>query len=127
MPTRNPKKSNNSPAFVYLGLASLQLDQLADAEAAFRQALILDPGSAQAHYNLGLTYSRQNRVPEAIRALEKAVTLAPQQQTALYNLGVLLLDQKRPEEAVRYLERARQAGTETAELAVNLIRAHLDL
>jgi len=58
--------------------------------------------------------------------LRHAVKLNPTAVNALYNLGVLLLEDKKPDEAAKYFERARRDGPLNPELAVNLIRAHLE-
>jgi len=59
-------------------------------------------------------------------ALRRAVNLEPAAVNALYNLGVLLLDDKKPADAVKYFEKARKAGPLSPELAINLVRAHLE-
>jgi Flp pilus assembly protein TadD len=59
-------------------------------------------------------------------ALRRSLKLEPTAVNALYNLGVLLLDDKKPAEAAGYFEKARQAGPLSPELAINLVRAHLE-
>ena len=119
------RANTRAEGFIYLGLASLNLGQQHEAEQAFRQALLLEPRSAQAHYNLGLIYSSQNKRSEAIQELKQAVTLAPRHLDGLYNLGVLLLERNDALEAAHYLERAAQLGPASVELSANLIRAYL--
>jgi protein O-GlcNAc transferase len=119
------RAKTRAEGFIYLGLASLNLGQQREAEQAFRQALLLEPRSAQAHYNLGLIYSTQNRHSEAVQELKQAVALVPRHPDGLYNLGVLLLEGNNALEAAQYLERAAQLGPASAELSANLIRAYL--
>ncbi len=50
---------------------------LAQAEAAARHAIELDPGLAGAHASIGLLHEARREGPEAIRSLERAVELQP--------------------------------------------------
>ncbi|MCB9557163.1 MAG: tetratricopeptide repeat protein [Deltaproteobacteria bacterium] len=63
------------------------LDRADDAEAAYQQALELDPGLAAAHTNLGNLYYRQMKRDRAIGCYETACALDPDQAEARYNLG----------------------------------------
>ena len=69
------------------------------AEAAFRQAIVVDAGSAEAHYNLALTLDRTGHQAEAKKHYIEAANLAPgnkviwnspplRQQTGGYNYEV---------------------------------------
>ena len=69
------------------------------AEAAFRQAIVVDAGSAEAHYNLALTLDRTGHQAEAKKHYIEAANLAPgnkviwnspplRQQTGGYNSEV---------------------------------------
>lgn len=63
------------------------LEQAADQ---YREAIRLDPESAEAHNNLGSILGRQGRLQEAIREVSRAVELAPSLAEAHNNLGILL-------------------------------------
>src|SRR5262249_43565983 len=60
-----------------LGYALWELNQLADAEAAFRKAISLKSDYPGAHYMLGIVLQHQGRLPEAEAAYRKAVKLKP--------------------------------------------------
>ena len=49
----------------------------AGAEQAFRQAIVVDAGLAEAHYNLALTLDRAGRKDEAKKHYIEAANLAP--------------------------------------------------
>ena len=49
----------------------------AGAEDAFRQAILVDAGSAEAHYNLALTLDRTGHQAEAKKHYIEAANLAP--------------------------------------------------
>jgi tetratricopeptide (TPR) repeat protein len=58
-----------------LGLAYLQTDQLAEAEAQFKRVIALAPTEALGHANLALTYLRGGRLQEAEAEAVKARAL----------------------------------------------------
>ena len=59
------------------GVDALQAEDLARAEAAFREAVRLDPGDPHAHAFLGLCHLKQGRAGLAQAALEQASVLDP--------------------------------------------------
>lgn len=73
-----------------LGNVFLELERHADAEAAFRQALFLEPGHANATNNLGALLRAQGRTDEARAAYLRAIELDPTHVDAYNNLGNLL-------------------------------------
>jgi Flp pilus assembly protein TadD len=78
------------------------------AEAAAREAITLDPHSAQAHYNLGyLLETDPARALEAEAAYRQAIALEPNNPRPIYRLGLLLHEQlQRPAEAETAYRRA---------------------
>ncbi len=62
----------------------------ADAEAAYREAIRLDPGNADAHNDLGYLFAIVNRRPEAEAAYREAIRLNPAHAEARDNLDRLL-------------------------------------
>lgn len=75
--------------------------QLAEAEAAFRRSVELDPRLDRAWYGLGLVLIRQRRFDEAALALEKNTKLQPMSPYGWYQLARVNMDRHRPEEARR--------------------------
>ncbi len=71
-------------AYINLGLAFVQLDQLENAKDVFQQVLVLPDRSEQpasihtlAHYNLAIILKRQGEIAEAIREVQNALTITP--------------------------------------------------
>jgi len=63
-----------------------QRGQIAEAEAAYRQALALEPLHAEACSNLSLALRSTGRVPQAISACRRAIVIRPQYLEAQLNL-----------------------------------------
>src|SRR4051794_31864838 len=59
-----------------------------EAMAAYRRALEIDPGLADAHVNLGRLLHESGRAAEAERHYRLALTARPEDPTAAFNLGV---------------------------------------
>src|SRR5208282_5372871 len=56
-----------------LGLTLVDDNQLAEAIAAFRKAIAIDPKFADAYFNLGNALRDKNQLAEAIAAYRKAI------------------------------------------------------
>jgi tetratricopeptide (TPR) repeat protein len=67
----------------------------AEAEAAYRAALRLNPDDALAHHNLGLILVARCSFDEAITHFRAAVRLQPDRASAYLSLGAALCDHKR--------------------------------
>ncbi len=68
--------------FLYLGLALMQLNQLLQAEAAIRTALLVRPNGHGYHLGLGLVLKRAGNLPEARQEFESALARDPQDAQA---------------------------------------------
>ena len=80
--------------------------RLDDAIALQRQALDVDPTTAQAHVNLIALYGRTGRAAEAEAHYRAVVMLPDVPADAHYNYGVLLASQGREDEALLAFRRA---------------------
>jgi Tfp pilus assembly protein PilF len=80
----------------------------AEAEAALRKALEIDPTLADAHNNLGAVYDRTGRKDEAEREFRLAIAdpVYPTPQKAYLNLGLLYGSAGRDSEAIHALRQA---------------------
>ncbi len=75
-----PAPSGTKPeaaAQVEKGNALFASRDFSGAEQAFRQAIVADPGLAEAHYNLALALDRTGRQDEAKKHYIEAANLAP--------------------------------------------------
>ena len=71
-----------------------------EAEASYKQAIVLKPDFAEAHSNLGITLQALGRLDEAEASYKQAIVLKPDFAEAHSNLGNTLKDLGRMEEAV---------------------------
>ena len=94
------------PAMIQLGRTLLARRQFAEAEARFREATRLAPGSDDAQYYLGLACRIQNRLGEAAAAFRKALELNPNHARAHGNLGLMHLGAGRADVAAFHLKAA---------------------
>lgn len=92
----------------------------AEAIAAWREALRLEPEDAKANNNLGGLLLGQGRLDEAEACLRRALRSDPELAGARSSLGVLLMQRGRWEEARVQFERAIALAPSSAEARVNL-------
>jgi len=76
---------------------------------AYRQAVELDPTSAEAYRALVPLAFQLDLVDEAVTYATKAVELIPDDHELLRQLGIYLASQRKLPEAIRYLERAARS------------------
>ncbi len=99
--TKAIQRRNQRPE-VYNNLGNaLQKSGLAvEAEAAFRESLLLAPGYADAHYNLGNLLREMGRPNEAIAEYDWALKTQPNDPQIHHNRGMVLQTLGQREEAV---------------------------
>jgi tetratricopeptide (TPR) repeat protein len=77
-----------SHAYKNLGNAFSGLKRFDEAAEALRQATVIEPNNAAAHFNLGLTLYTGGRYPEAIQAYKEVVRLRPNLVPGHFNLAL---------------------------------------
>ena len=106
----NPRHKKALPNYVAgLNNKAIRLAQRGNPAAAvkiFSEALRLDPGNAETHYNLGVALDSLGRTDEAIEHFSEAVRLNPDNARAHNNLGALYAQQKKLDEAIRHFAEA---------------------
>jgi tetratricopeptide (TPR) repeat protein len=103
-----------------LGLCLARQDRMADAVAAFDDAISINPDFAPAHFNRGWALEPLGDLAEARRAYERAIEIEPDHGQALANLATLAARRGAFAEAGELAERAlaRLPGLPTAETAL---------
>jgi DNA-binding transcriptional MerR regulator len=91
-----------------------------EAERAYRRAVELEPGHADAHVNLGRLLHERGEARAATTHYRRALVSLPTHATAAFNLGVALEDLRRPAEATHAYERAIALNPRLADAHFNL-------
>lgn len=105
----------------------LEEDSPEEAMAAYRQALELEPGLADAHLNLGRLLHERGQTPDAERHYRQALAAHPDDATAAYNLGVALQDLGRLKDATQAYEAALELDRTLADAHYNLAGLYEEL
>ncbi len=81
----NESSADDPITLNYLGVASSQLGQFGKAEQSLRRAITVEPGYAEAHFNLAVIYAtaKPPSIALAKRHYEKALELGAQSDTRL--------------------------------------------
>src|SRR5215210_4310223 len=98
----------------------LEEDSPEEAMAAYRRALEIEPGLADAHLNLGRLLQERGVTAEAEVHYRQALAARPDDATAAYNLGVALQDLGRLDEAAEAYEAALGIDRSLADAHFNL-------
>ena len=83
-----------------------QCDQLAEADAVYRQILATDPNHPRALHYAGVLAHQLHRSAEGIALIERSLALAPDRADWHNNLGIVLQECGRLEEAIEAYHRA---------------------
>ncbi|MEW5723384.1 MAG: tetratricopeptide repeat protein, partial [Thermodesulfobacteriota bacterium] len=92
------------------------------AEAAFMQALEVNPNTLNVYNSLGILYRRQGKYQEAIRMYRKARRVNPYDEHIHYNLARVFMAVKDFKEAAQALRRAIEINPSFAE-ARNMLKS----
>ncbi len=102
------------------GHAAAREGRLADAEAAYRQAVAADATNVRAHESLATLLARRGDPEGAIEHFGVAVRLAPENAHTHSDLGVLLAELGRNARALEHLGRAVELDPGNAEARLGL-------
>ena len=106
-------------AHLELGVLAAGEDRTADAEAAYRTALRLDPFFLPARFNLATLLNRQGRNAEAETVLRDGIERTPADGELHYSLGLLLAEEQRLTEAAESLGQAATLIPDRVRVAYN--------
>jgi tetratricopeptide (TPR) repeat protein len=109
-----------------LGLALIQLNRPADAEAPLRRAIAKFPKDTGPLNNLGMVLNQQGRFGEAEPFLRRVVTLSERNIVARSNLGAALAGMGRYDEAIAEFRRASEEQPFAVEPRIGLVLAYRD-
>jgi tetratricopeptide (TPR) repeat protein len=91
----------SAESYFNIGLANYYLKQYREAEAAYRQAIKIDPyNAADAYYALGLTYRDSGQFDDEVAAYKHALHLRPEYANAYERLAQRYLQMKRYADAI---------------------------
>ena len=107
-----------------LGLADAGANKHADAIAAFRKQLELDPNHKSANGDLAMELQQAGKTDEAIAAYRKQIETAPYEKTAHKNLGLLLAQLGRDADARKELETAAAIPPDDPETKMALAQVY---
>jgi tetratricopeptide (TPR) repeat protein len=109
-----------------LGVIAYQGNQLEQAAQHFRQAISLEPGFSEAHFNLANILKATDRQSEAIDCYRRAIELDPAHADAHYNLANIYKAQGRTEQALECYRAAVAADPDFADAhnnAANVLKS----
>ena len=92
------------------------------ARSAYRRAIAMAPGHAEAHLNLGRLLHEKGDISDAESHYRQACAARPNSALAAFNLGVALEDRGKGAEALAVYRRAVKLDPEHAEAHFNLGR-----
>ena len=109
------QNGNGLPPFVAsdydsLGRSLMMLEQMQEAEDAFRQSIAIAPGETESHFLLAQLLADQNRLDDAESVLRQVATTAPPDWRTWRALAVLLTRMDKHAEAAAAFEHALDAA-----------------
>ena len=114
------KFPNSASLYNLIGASNNALGELDAAVENYRQATSINPGYAEAYFNIGIVLARKHELEESARAYNKAITVKPDYADAYNNLGNSLRDLKRDKEAEIAYRQALHIKEDYADAHYNL-------
>jgi tetratricopeptide (TPR) repeat protein len=105
---RKAVKYNESSSAAHIGLASLLLDKVGDAQEAMSEATEaarLDPTDPEPHWILANIDFKSQELEKAVKELEAMRDVAPQDERAYFALGTAYLELGQTDKGIKAFER----------------------
>jgi tetratricopeptide (TPR) repeat protein len=122
-PRRQPVPTTSADTEYDRGVRARAAKDWTSAEAAFRRAIALRAGFADAWNELGYALRNQGRYPESLAAYDEALKLRPNFPEALEYLGEAYVKLGRVDDARRVLDRLRPLDPGRAQELAEVIAA----
>lgn len=121
-----PRVGDRSKAveLVNKGVIAHQERRYEEEAAFYRSAMLTDPSSYDAAFNMGLIMAEQGNWLAASQSYEEALAIDPEAVSARYNLAVALRQLDYPVDAGRELERILQSNPNEAKALLGLANLH---
>ena len=103
-----------------MGAIAMGLGAFAQAESSFERIKLIDPYSAENHYNLGHARSKQDKTKLAIKSFQLAILLKPEFSNAHNSLGIALKSAGQIEPALHSYRKALEIDPNFAEAFYNM-------
>ena len=102
------------------GASNAGLQKFDEAVESYKQVLKIEPGYANAHYNIGIVLHEQGKPEKAIESYRKALAIQPDYVDAYNNMGNALKDKGNLEEAIEAYSNAITIKPDYAEAYSNM-------
>ncbi|KAL7283949.1 hypothetical protein ACG7TL_001221 [Trametes sanguinea] len=124
---RSVEIKRTASALFNLGVTHYHLKEFDDAISAWKEAIALQPSSADAHTNLASAYivSAVSRPDLALHHLRVAASLAPEDAEIAFNLAAVLEACGFLEEALEQYKRSKEYGVERAAMHIRNVSAKI--
>jgi tetratricopeptide (TPR) repeat protein len=124
--TNNPDNPDLANAHNALGKTYLKEGNANAAAGELVQAITLDPGNAQFHYDLGTVLFNHSKPTQAISEFSRAIELQPDYALAHDNLAVALAGEGKLSEAIPHFAKVVQLQPKDPDARFNLGLAYLN-
>ena len=105
----------------------LEASDVAQAEAAYREALALSPGHTEASLNLGAMLCERGRYAEALVLFDSALAVAPESALLCFDRAIALEELGRVRDALKGYERCLELAPDFSDAHFNAARLHEQL
>jgi tetratricopeptide (TPR) repeat protein len=107
-------------AWTILGNAHEDLEENAEAEAAYAKAIEVNPKAFKALTGMGILYRKKGDYAQALAYYEKALAIDPKYAEAYSSMSVIALKQQKDEKALEYAKKAYDLDKTSATIVANL-------